>query len=163
MDAMVPQPAPRTASPFEGAMLRNEYRCMLRLCVMACLLGLAGGVAAVMLQAAIVAATNLFFYGAFSLSPRSPANHHLGVLVFLVPPAGGLIVGLLARYGSSAIRGHGIPETMETVLVARSRIAPRLAILKPLATAVSIGSGGPFGVEGPIIQTGGAQIGRAHV
>jgi len=156
MDAMVPQPAPRTASPFEGAMLRNEYRCMLRLCVMACLLGLAGGVAAVMLQAAIVAATNLFFYGAFSLSPRSPANHHLGVLVFLVPPAGGLIVGLLARYGSSAIRGHGIPETMETVLVARSRIAPRMAILKPLATAVSIGSGGPFGVEGPIIQTGGA-------
>jgi H+/Cl- antiporter ClcA/CBS domain-containing protein len=120
------------------------------------LLGLVGGAAAIVLQSAIVVATNLFFFGRFSLSPCSPAAHQLGVLVVLIPGLGGLIVGLLARFASPAIRGHGIPETMETILVARSRIAPRLAVLKPLATAVSIGSGGPFGAEGPIIQTGGA-------
>ena len=112
--------------------------------------------AAFALQAAIVLATNLFFYGRLTLDYATPVGHHLGLLVVLIPPLGGVLVGLLARYGSSAIRGHGIPEAMETVLVARSRIAPRMALLKPLATAISIGSGGPFGAEGPIIQSGGA-------
>ena len=135
---------------------RREMRRLLDLCGMACLIGILGAVAAFVLQAAIVLATNLFFRGRWSLEPLSPAEHHLGVLVVFIPPLGGLIVGLLARYGAPGIRGHGIPETMETILVSRSRIAPRLAVLKPLATAISIGSGGPFGAEGPIIQTGGA-------
>jgi H+/Cl- antiporter ClcA/CBS domain-containing protein len=135
---------------------RHDYRRLLHICGLACGVGLLGGLAAFILQAAISLATNLFFYGRASLDPVSPADHHLGFLVIFIPPLGGLIVGLLARFGSPAIRGHGIPETMETILVARSRIAPRLAVLKPLATALSIGSGGPFGAEGPIIQTGGA-------
>jgi H+/Cl- antiporter ClcA/CBS domain-containing protein len=100
--------------------------------------------------------TNLFFFGRFSLAGVSPADNHLGLLVLVIPPLGGVLVGLLARYGSASIRGHGIPEAMETILVSRSRIAPRLAFLKPLASAISIGSGGPFGAEGPIIQSGGA-------
>jgi H+/Cl- antiporter ClcA/CBS domain-containing protein len=129
---------------------------MLEVCGLACAIGVLGAGAAFALQAALALATNLFFYGRLSLAGVSPADHHLGLLVVFIPPLGGLLVGLLARYGSSAIRGHGIPEAMETVLVHRSRIAPRLAVLKPLATAVSIGSGGPFGAEGPIIQSAGA-------
>jgi H+/Cl- antiporter ClcA len=74
----------------------------------------------------------------------------------LVPVIGGLIVGVMAKYGSSKIKGHGIPEAMEAVLVNRSRIEPRVAILKPISAAIAIGTGGPFGAEGPIIQTGGA-------
>jgi CIC family chloride channel protein len=136
--------------------VHRAYRRLLEMCGLACGIGTLGALAAFVLQAAISLATNLFFFGRFSLTPVSPAEHQLGLLVALVPPLGGLIVGLLARYGSPAIRGHGIPETMETILVSRSRIAPRLAVLKPLATAISIGSGGPFGAEGPIIQTGGA-------
>ncbi len=129
---------------------------LLRLCGLACGIGVLGAGAAFALQYAIVLAINLFFYGRFSFAAASPVDHHLGLLVVFIPPLGGLLVGLLARYGSSAIRGHGIPEAMETVLVSRSRIAPRLALFKPLATAISIGSGGPFGAEGPIIQSGGA-------
>jgi H+/Cl- antiporter ClcA/CBS domain-containing protein len=126
------------------------------LCGLASVIGLLGAGAAFALQAGIALATNLFFYGQWSFANASPATHHLGWFVVLIPPLGSLIVGLMARYGSPSIRGHGIPEAMETILVARGRIAPRLAVLKPLATAISIGSGGPFGAEGPIIQTGGA-------
>src|SRR5581483_11283905 len=86
----------------------------------------------------------------------SPAGNHLGWWVVAVPVVGGIIVGFMARYGSKAIRGHGIPETMEQVLLNQSRIPPRITILKPLSAAVSIGTGGPFGAEGPIIATGGA-------
>jgi len=153
----------RLAPPKAGAALlqpdrhrRRERRRLFQLCGLACGVGMLGALAAFALQAAIILGTNLFFYGRFSLVPASPADHHLGLWVWLVPPLGSIIVGLLARYGSPSIRGHGIPEAMETILVARSRIAPRLAVLKPLATAISIGSGGPFGAEGPIIQTGGA-------
>src|SRR5437762_461849 len=135
---------------------QRDYRRLLELCALSCGVGVLGALAAFALQAAIAVATNLFFLGRFSLLPASPAQNHLGLLVMLIPPLGGLIVGLLARYGAPSIRGHGIPETMETILVSRSRIAPRLAVLKPLAMAISIGSGGPFGAEGPIIQTGGA-------
>jgi H+/Cl- antiporter ClcA/CBS domain-containing protein len=135
---------------------RHEYRRLLEMCGIAAGIGVLGGLAAFFLQGAIALATNLFFFGRLSLSEVSPADHHLGILVCLIPPLGGLLVGLMARYGSPAIRGHGIPETMETILVSRSRIAPRLALLKPLSTAISIGTGGPFGAEGPIIQTGGA-------
>jgi chloride channel protein, CIC family len=100
--------------------------------------------------------TNLSFFGRFSAAPVSIADHRLGGFVVFVPVLGGVIVGLMARYGSKAIRGHGIPEAMEQVLTNQSRVPPRLLILKPLSAAVSIGTGGPFGAEGPIISTGGA-------
>jgi len=100
--------------------------------------------------------TNLFFFGRWSTALVSPAGHHLGAFVILVPVAGSLIIGLMARYGSERIRGHGIPEAIESILMSGSRVEPRLAILKPLSAAISIGSGGPFGAEGPIIMTGGA-------
>jgi chloride channel protein, CIC family len=100
--------------------------------------------------------TNLVFYGRVSDAFSSPAGNHLGAWVIIVPVVGGLIVGLMARYGSPAIRGHGIPEAMEQVLLNGSRIAPRVTFLKPLSAAIAIGTGGPFGAEGPIIATGGA-------
>ncbi len=100
--------------------------------------------------------TNLFYYQRWSSTMVSPAGSHLGVLAILVPVAGALIIGLMARYGSERIRGHGIPEAIESILMNGSRVQPRLAILKPLSSAISIGSGGPFGAEGPIIMTGGA-------
>ncbi|MGZ6098384.1 MAG: chloride channel protein, partial [Myxococcaceae bacterium] len=91
-----------------------------------------------------------------SLEALGPTTAHLGLAVILVPPIGGLIVGIMARYGSQAIRGHGIPEAMEQILGNDSRIPVRLTFLKPLSAAVAIGTGGPFGAEGPIIATGGA-------
>jgi H+/Cl- antiporter ClcA/predicted transcriptional regulator len=100
--------------------------------------------------------TNIFFYGRFSPVLRSPALHELGGWVILVPVVGGLLIGLMARYGSERIRGHGIPEAMEAILIGRSRMEPKVAVLKPVSSALSIGSGGPFGAEGPIIMTGGA-------
>ncbi len=100
--------------------------------------------------------TNLFYYQRWQTSLVSPGGNHLGLWALLVPVAGGLIIGLMARYGSERIRGHGIPEAIESILMNGSRVQPRLAILKPLSSAISIGSGGPFGAEGPIIMTGGA-------
>jgi len=100
--------------------------------------------------------TNLFFYQRWSSNLSSPAGNHLGPLVILVPVVGALIIGLMARYGSERIRGHGIPEAIEAILMSGSRVEPRVAFLKPLSSAISIGSGGPFGAEGPIIMTGGA-------
>ena len=100
--------------------------------------------------------TNIAFYQRLSFEPVLPAGADLGPWVIAVPVVGGLIVGVMARYGSAAIRGHGIPETMEKVLTGQSRIPARLTLLKPLSAAVSIGTGGPFGAEGPIIATGGS-------
>src|SRR5205085_9751594 len=100
--------------------------------------------------------TNLAFYGKISPVFTSPAGNHLGPLVILVPIAGAIVVGVMARYGSAAIRGHGIPEAMEQVLLNRSRIPARITLLKPISAAIAIGTGGPFGAEGPIIATGGA-------
>ncbi len=100
--------------------------------------------------------TNVAYYGVFSTSFVSPADNKLHYWSILVPVAGGLMVGLMARYGSAAIRGHGIPEAMERVLCHESRIPARVTFLKPLSAAISIGTGGPFGAEGPIIATGGA-------
>ena len=100
--------------------------------------------------------TNLAFYGQFSGDLTSPAGNHLGLWVIAVPVAGSLIVGLMARYGSKAIRGHGIPEAMEQILTNESRIPRRMTFLKPLSAAIAIGTGGPFGAEGPIIATGAA-------
>jgi len=100
--------------------------------------------------------TNISFFGSFSLAFHSPANNHLGVWVIAVPAIGGIIVGLMALYGSKAIRGHGIPEAMEQILVNESNIKPSITLLKPISSAIAIGTGGPFGAEGPIIATGGA-------
>jgi H+/Cl- antiporter ClcA len=100
--------------------------------------------------------TNLFFFQRFATTLTSPAGHHLGPFVILVPVAGALVIGLMARYGSERIRGHGIPEAIEAILIGGSRVEPKVAVLKPLSSAISIGSGGPFGAEGPIIMTGGA-------
>jgi chloride channel protein, CIC family len=118
--------------------------------------GLLAGIVAYLLYKLIGLFTNVFFFHDFSTTFRSVGGHHLGWWVFLVPVIGGLIVGAMAKYGSSKIKGHGIPEAMEAVLVNRSRIEPRVAILKPISAAIAIGTGGPFGAEGPIIQTGGA-------
>src|SRR5690348_15856807 len=100
--------------------------------------------------------TNLFYYRRWGSALVSPAGNHLGWYSILVPVGGGLIVGLMARYGSERIRGHGIPEAIEAILINGSRVEPKVAILKPVSSAISIGTGGPFGAEGPIIMTGGA-------
>ncbi len=131
-------------------------RRVLFLCALGVGLGLVAGLIARILTALIGLITNLAFYGRWSTSFVGPADNHLGGLVVLVPVVGGLVVGLMARYGSAAIRGHGIPEAMEQVLFNESRIPARMTFLKPLSAAVSIGTGGPFGAEGPIIATGGA-------
>src|SRR5689334_12525546 len=118
--------------------------------------GLLAGIVAFALYKLIGFFTNLFFYHRLSAAFISARHNQLGWIVILIPVIGGLIVGLMAKYGSPKIRGHGIPEAMEAVLVNRSRIEPRVAILKPLSGGVGLGTGGPFGAEGPIIQTGGA-------
>ncbi len=100
--------------------------------------------------------TNLAFHHRFSATAATPLGHHLGFAVVLVPIIGALIIGLMARFGSPKIRGHGIPEALEAILIGRSRIEPKVALLKPISSAISIGTGGPFGAEGPIIMTGGA-------
>ena len=100
--------------------------------------------------------TNIFYYQRIETALTSPAHNHLGLIAIAVPVIGSVIVGLMARYGSERIRGHGIPEAIESILMNGSRVRPRLAILKPISAAISIGSGGPFGAEGPIIMTGGA-------
>ena len=116
----------------------------------------AAAVLAEVLRALMAIVTNLSFYGRVSSAPTSPAGNHLGLWVIGVPIIGGIVVGLMARYGSTAIRGHGIPEVIEKVLYGESRIPARVMFLKPLSAAIAIGTGGPFGAEGPIIATGGA-------
>jgi len=120
------------------------------------LVALAAGVVALVLTKLIGLITNLAFYGRLDASFASPAENHLGLWVLVVPVLGGLVVGVMARYGSKAIRGHGIPEAMEQILFNESRIPARVTFLKPLSAAIAIGTGGPFGAEGPIIATGGA-------
>jgi H+/Cl- antiporter ClcA len=129
---------------------------ILLLSSVAIVIGIISAYVAVALLSLITFFTNLFFFQRLSLTPVSPAAHTLGVFVVAVPVVGGLIIGLMARYGSDRIRGHGIPEAIESILINGSRVEPKLAVLKPLSAAVSIGSGGPFGAEGPIIMTGGA-------
>jgi H+/Cl- antiporter ClcA len=118
--------------------------------------GIVGAFVAKGLLKFIALFTNLFFYQQFSTQAAVPAAHHLGPLVITVPVIGGLIVGLMARYGSERIRGHGIPEAIEAILLRGAKVEPKIALLKPVSAAVAIGSGGPFGAEGPIIMTGGA-------
>jgi chloride channel protein, CIC family len=115
----------------------------------------ATGLAVVLLRL-IALSTNLFYYHRLSAVTISPAGSPLGHWMVIVPVIGGLIVGLMARYGSDKIRGHGIPEAIEAILLHRAKVSPKIAILKPISAAIAIGSGGPFGAEGPIIMTGGA-------
>ena len=123
-------------------------------------LAIAIGIVSAYVAAALLALigffTNLFFFQQISTALVSPATNHLGVFVVLVPVAGALVIGAMARYGSERIRGHGIPEAIEAILISGSRVEPKVAVLKPISSAISIGSGGPFGAEGPIIMTGGA-------
>jgi H+/Cl- antiporter ClcA len=129
---------------------------ILRLVPLAVVIGaLATGIALALLDM-IGFLTNLLYYQRFNVELVSPDGNQLGLVALAIPVFGGLVVGLMARFGSEQIRGHGIPEAMERILVNGSRIQPRLAVLKPISSAVSIGSGGPFGAEGPIILTGGA-------
>jgi H+/Cl- antiporter ClcA/predicted transcriptional regulator len=123
---------------------------------MAIVIGVIGAFVAWFLLRLIGLFTNLFYYQRLSTSFASPLGNHLGWMAVAVPVVGSLIVGVMARFGSEQIRGHGIPEAIESILMNGSRVRPRLAILKPLSAAISIGSGGPFGAEGPIIMTGGA-------
>jgi H+/Cl- antiporter ClcA/CBS domain-containing protein len=129
---------------------------LLILVSMAFVVGTGGAVAAWFLLKLINLATNLAYHGHWSVAQISIADSPLPPWSVLIPVAGCLIIGLMARYGSEKIRGHGIPEAMEAILIGRSRIQPKVALLKPLSSAISIGSGGPFGAEGPIIMTGGA-------
>jgi H+/Cl- antiporter ClcA len=135
---------------------RPVSRRVLFLSIQAVLNAVIIGFIAKLLVALISLITNLAFYGEFSFHETSPAHNALGIWVLAIPIVGGLIVGLMARLGSPAIRGHGIPEAMEQVLTNESRIKPIITLLKPLSAAISIGTGGPFGAEGPIISTGGA-------
>jgi len=134
----------------------STNRRVLLLSAMALVVGAISSVVAYVLIWLIAAITNLAFYQTLSAAPVIPQGHHLGWWVVLVPVAGALIIGLMARFGSEKIRGHGIPEALEAILLGRSRIQPKVALLKPLSAAISIGTGGPFGAEGPIIMTGGA-------
>src|SRR6202171_3766699 len=124
--------------------------------VLAAAVGVIAGVVAFVLYNLIGLFTNLAFYHVWSFHFRSPADNQLGAWVIVIPVAGGIIVGFMAKYGSPKIKGHGIPEAMEAVLTSKSRIEAKVAILKPISAAIAIGTGGPFGAEGPIIQTGGA-------
>src|SRR6476660_5575643 len=131
---------------------------VLRLCGLSVLIGIVAAFAAKFLIGLIALITNIAFFSRFQCSDAIPADAvpHLGLWVIPIPIIGALIVGFMARYGSKAIRGHGIPEAMEQVLTNESRIPARITFLKPVSSAISIGTGGPFGAEGPIIATGGA-------
>jgi chloride channel protein, CIC family len=139
--------------PFEAVAIDRRT---VQICVAAIALGVAAAFVAKVLVQLIDLITNLAYFHRASFESAIPAENALGLFAIGVPIVGGLIVGFMARYGSKAIRGHGIPEAMECVLTQQSRIPARVTFLKPLSAAISIGTGGPFGAEGPIIATGGA-------
>lgn len=144
----------------EADVRRGDFTANSRVLVvtgMAVVIGVASAFVALALAKLISFFTNLFYYQRISIEEfTSPAGHHLGIWAVGIPIIGGLLIGLMARYGSEKIRGHGIPEALEAILIGRSRMEARVAALKPLSSALSIGTGGPFGAEGPIIMTGGA-------
>jgi chloride channel protein, CIC family len=134
---------------------RTDRR-VLVLSALAVPIGMIGAVVAKGLLWLIAVITNLAFFARFSAAPITPQQSHIGWWTILIPVVGALVIGVMARYGSDKIRGHGIPEALEAILLGRSLINPKVAVLKPISSAVSIGTGGPFGAEGPIIMTGGA-------
>lgn len=129
---------------------------LLKVSILAAIVGLMGGIAAEVLHSLIGLVTNLVYYQRVETHIVSPIDTPYPLLLIIGPAVGGLLIGVLARYGSPLVRGHGIPEAMEAILLHRSRISPKVALLKPLSAVFSIGSGQPFGAEGPIIQTGAA-------
>jgi H+/Cl- antiporter ClcA/CBS domain-containing protein len=156
-------PAVETAGLAGGAGIRTprEYEPVdgrtVRIAGLAIVVAVAAGLAAQLLTRLIGLVTNVAYHGRVATEMVAPAGGHRAPLaLLLVPVLGALVVGIMARWGSAAIRGHGIPEVMERVLFAESRIPARVLLLKPLSAAVAIGTGGPFGAEGPIIATGGA-------
>jgi H+/Cl- antiporter ClcA len=149
-ERLFPDEPPRELADFTAT------RRIIPVSIIAIVIGLVSALAALVLLRLIGTFTNLFFYQRWSSELTSPAGNRLGWMVALVPIGGALIIGVMARFGSERIRGHGIPEALESILLRGSRVEPRLAVLKPLSAAISIGSGGPFGAEGPIIMTGGA-------
>jgi chloride channel protein, CIC family len=148
-------PTDPESSRGDSAPVPAEFR-MLLVSFLSGAIGLVAGIVAYALYKLIGLFTNMFFFHRWSADFSSAQHNHLGWVAIITPVIGGLIVGVMAKYGTSKIKGHGIPEAMEAVLFNRSRIAPRVAILKPISAAIAIGTGGPFGAEGPIIQTGGA-------
>jgi chloride channel protein, CIC family len=147
---------PHLAKTVDGLRDFSADHRLITLAAMALVVGTGGAVAAWALLHLINLVTNIAYFGKFSYATASIAANTLGADGVLIPIAGCLIIGLMARFGSEKIRGHGIPEAIEAILIGRSRIQPRVAVLKPLSSAISIGTGGPFGAEGPIIMTGGA-------
>lgn len=129
---------------------------MLLLIAMACIVGSLGAFAAWLLVSLIQLVTNTVWLGRLSTHEVSFADIHPSPWMVVAPVLGGIVIGLMARFGAEKIRGHGIPEAIEAILIGGSRMSPKVALLKPLSSAISIGSGGPFGAEGPIIMTGGA-------
>ncbi len=144
------------AQPEAGLSDFSTNRRVLVLSAMSAMVGAISSLVAYALLWLITTITNLAFFQRFSAVSTVPQEHDLGAWVIIVPVIGALIIGLMARYGSEKIRGHGIPEALEAILLGRSKIQPKVAILKPISAAISIGTGGPFGAEGPIIMTGGA-------
>ncbi|HJU08816.1 MAG TPA: chloride channel protein, partial [Rhodanobacteraceae bacterium] len=130
---------------------------ILKLSFVAVFIGAAAAVVAWLLYRAIGLVTHIAFAGQWSFAFASPASLHPPWWAILAAPiVGGLIIGLMARYGTDRIRGHGIPEALEAILFRQSKMMAKVAILKPISAAIAIGTGGPFGAEGPIIMTGGA-------
>jgi len=155
--------AKKSANDFNESVKRAEqlgdFTTSLRvlpISALAILIGAVCAVVALVLLRLIGLFTNLFYFGRWSTAMVSPVGNHLGIYAVFVPIIGALVIGVMARYGSERIRGHGIPEAIEAILINGSRVEPKVAILKPISSAISIGSGGPFGAEGPIIMTGGA-------
>ena len=150
-------PAPPTSKPLPQKLGDfSADRRTLVLAIMAVVIGCGGAVSAWLLLRLIALVTNLVWFGRWSAANASLAGAHPSPWMVLAPALGGLAIGLMARFGSEKIRGHGIPEAIEAILIGGSRMSPKVAVLKPLSSAISIGSGGPFGAEGPIIMTGGA-------
>src|SRR3954469_15426854 len=142
-----------------GADSLRDFRTNKRVILLSILAIPIGALSAVVAKALIwliAIITNISFFGRFSSLPVTPQESHLGYWIIAIPVIGALIIGLMARYGSEKIRGHGIPEALEAILLGRSLMEPKVALLKPISSAISIGTGGPFGAEGPIIMTGGA-------
>ncbi|MGO4568899.1 chloride channel protein [Rhizobium sp. 2YAF20] len=152
----------RRPHDFTGGLARREAgdfttdKRVLLLIGMAIVVGTGGALAAWVLVDLIALVTNVVWFGQISTQPSSLANAHRSLWMVAAPVIGGLVIGLMARFGSEKIRGHGIPEAIEAILIGGSRMSPKVALLKPLSSAISIGTGGPFGAEGPIIMTGGA-------
>lgn len=134
----------------------SDKRRILRISFLAIVIGVAISIIAKFLMALVYFITDLSFYGETGFTHVTPVENQLGLWVIAIPAIGGVIVGIMALYGSRAIRGHGIPEAMEQILTNQSKIKPAITWLKPISSAIAIGSGGPFGAEGPIIATGGA-------